>query len=604
MEVSEREIRDLADERGFNVGMLERMVRLYDALDTFASDDVMAPRMALKGGTALNAFHAPLPRLSVDIDINYVGELDWSRMQEDKRMFDDRFVRIMSAKGYRQVHAPPKGRGKWRFSYPDIAGSEAALLVDLNYRERMPLFGVKTLSSVPIGKHVARDVPVLDVHEVIGAKLKALVSRVKSRDLFDANFVVDMPGLDWRKIKTATLVLGAWQYKGDWREVSTGLIDGNVNELRGSLLQCLPKGHLDSSGGPDFWLTETVSRCRRELAPVFEFTESERAYLHNFLDRGRIEPGHLATDAKTEAAIKSYPALKGMAEGIRKGEFKVIGLAAQERRRSDLTLQLACAVTERIETSTGFHWGDLQDKIRERLVFAERRRRVARDAVKARADEIARKRAESDIRLRATSEQRGASIHEFGARYKGDPKFSILEKQERYKALVAKGMERLEQEPVQPTDLEVAAARIEVATKGTKYEETGRIPGKALEFGTVDEAADIRAERETLSLELAKPGKDLKTFEKVRLLERFFRNWTVSEMQGLSAGKGPLLEALPDETARTQASGNFNALLLADVAGPAPWKRAQAVLAKPQIARRGETDRSSGRSHEIGVERS
>ncbi len=82
----------------------------------------MAPRMALKGGTALNAYHAPLPRVSVDIDINYIGELDWTRMREDKRVFEDRFVRIMSSSGCHQEYAPPKGCGKWRFGCRDIAG--------------------------------------------------------------------------------------------------------------------------------------------------------------------------------------------------------------------------------------------------------------------------------------------------------------------------------------------------------------------------------------------------------------------------------------------------------------------------------------------------
>ncbi len=572
MEVSAREIRDLADERGFNVDMLERMVRLFDVLDSFASDDVIAPRMALKGGTALNAFHAPLPRLSVDIDINYVGELDWSRMQDDKRKFEDRLVGIMASKGYRQVYAPPKGRGKWRFSYPDIAGKQTTLLMDLIYRERVPLFGVNTLSSPPLGKYVARDVPVLDVHEVVGAKLKALVSREKSRDLFDADFILGLPDLDWRKIKHATLVLGAWQYRGDWREVSTDQIDGNMKELRRNLLDCLPRGHFDSFGSPERWLHDTVNRCRRELAPVFEFTEGERAFLNDFLDRGRIDPGHLATGAETEAAINAYPALRGMAEAIRKGEFKVIGLAAQERRLSDNALRLACAVTERIETSAGFHWGDLPDKIKERLNFAESRRNVPADAVGARAAEIARKRAEADLRVGAARTLRGASIHEFRARYKGNAKFSMRHKQKRYERLVDEGMQKLAREGVQPTDLEVAAARTEVASQGTRYEASCRVLSEALELGTVAEAADIRAERQALSSELAKPMKDLKTFEKVRLLERLFRSCTVSEIRDMSVGRGPLLEVLPDETARSQAAVNSTALLSASVAGPAPWK--------------------------------
>lgn len=603
MELSARGIRGLAEERSFNAGLLECMVRLYGVLDSFASDDVMAPRMALKGGTALNAFHAPLPRLSVDIDINYIGELDWTRMREDKRVFEDRFVRIMSSSGYRQIYAPPNGRGKWRFGYPDIAGGETTLQVDLSYRERMPLFGVRTLSSAPIGTHVAKDVPVLDVHEVIGGKLKALVSRVKSRDLFDTDYVTDMPGLDWRKIRCAALVLGAWQYRGDWREVGTELIKGDVTELRESLLGCLPRGYFDPMGGPERWLVETVGKCRRELAPVFEFTEGERAYLDAFLDRGKIEPGHLAAGAETEAAIRSYPALKGMAEGIRSGKFRVIGLAAQDRRRADLTLQLACAVTERVETSSGFHWGDLPDKIRERLDFSEKRRNVPRDAVRTRAAEIARKRAEADLRVRAVKELEGEPLNESGARFRGDPRFTAERSRERYEALVADGMRRLERDAVQPTDLEVAAARVEVAAKGTKFEETGRILGEALEYGTVAAAADIRAERQALLSELAGPMPVFSTSGNVRLMERLYRSFAASELKDMSGGGGSLLESLPDDVTRTRAAGNINALLLAEGVGSAPWNKLHEVLAKPLARRadRGEPARSPGRGHGIDI---
>ena len=60
----------IAEGRGHAASQVERMVRLYDMLGAFAGDGVMGPRMALVGGTALNA---DLPRLSVDIDIHYTG---------------------------------------------------------------------------------------------------------------------------------------------------------------------------------------------------------------------------------------------------------------------------------------------------------------------------------------------------------------------------------------------------------------------------------------------------------------------------------------------------------------------------------------------------
>ena len=148
--------------------MVETTVRLIDVLEAFASDDVVAPRMALKGGMALNAFHLPLPRLSFDIDINYVGVAEWSEMMDDKPKFETRVIGIMKFKGYRVQNAPPKGRGKRTFRCPAAIGGHTSLHVDFNYQARTPLFDVQRLPSVQFGENRAQDVPVLGVHEVMG----------------------------------------------------------------------------------------------------------------------------------------------------------------------------------------------------------------------------------------------------------------------------------------------------------------------------------------------------------------------------------------------------------------------------------------------------
>jgi predicted nucleotidyltransferase component of viral defense system len=49
-------------------------------LEGFASHPFLKTRVALKGGTALNLFVFDVPRLSVDIDLNYVGSADRETM--------------------------------------------------------------------------------------------------------------------------------------------------------------------------------------------------------------------------------------------------------------------------------------------------------------------------------------------------------------------------------------------------------------------------------------------------------------------------------------------------------------------------------------------
>ena len=51
-------------------------------LDGISAHPFLKERLVLKGGTALNLFFFDLPRLSVDIDLNYIGQLDRQDMQE------------------------------------------------------------------------------------------------------------------------------------------------------------------------------------------------------------------------------------------------------------------------------------------------------------------------------------------------------------------------------------------------------------------------------------------------------------------------------------------------------------------------------------------
>ena len=69
---------------GYGPDTLEKVLRLLELLDEIAPDPVLSRRLALKGGTALNVFYLDLDRLSVDIDLNYVGALDLAAMERER----------------------------------------------------------------------------------------------------------------------------------------------------------------------------------------------------------------------------------------------------------------------------------------------------------------------------------------------------------------------------------------------------------------------------------------------------------------------------------------------------------------------------------------
>lgn len=90
----------MAKELGFVRDTLEKVCRLTDVLRFFESDEFLANSLALKGGTAINLTIFDLPRLSVDIDMDYCKSIDREGMLRDRSDITDKISKYMLANGY------------------------------------------------------------------------------------------------------------------------------------------------------------------------------------------------------------------------------------------------------------------------------------------------------------------------------------------------------------------------------------------------------------------------------------------------------------------------------------------------------------------------
>jgi predicted nucleotidyltransferase component of viral defense system len=314
---SAQSLQRLANETGLQASTLEKVLRLLDVLQEIARDPVLADRLVLKGGTALNVFHLALDRLSVDIDLNYVGALERAAMEADRPEVDAALNRLLTAQGYAIRRQPgDHAGGKWIGRFASALGGGASLEVDINYMSRLPLFGAAKMNSVDLGGVRASGVAVLDLHEVAGSKLVALIDREAARDLFDARRILDIQGLDWAHIKAAMLAYGA-AGRRDWRRASVDDIGGDPRELRQKLAICLPQNRFAAAGGPEAWIAQTVEECRARLAPLFDLTAGEAAFLDGILDRGDIDPSGLAVAPEIQTRIASMPMLAWKAQNVR-----------------------------------------------------------------------------------------------------------------------------------------------------------------------------------------------------------------------------------------------------------------------------------------------
>ena len=90
-----------ARELGFVRDTFEKVCRLADVLAFLENDALLSKTLALKGDTAINLTIFDLPRLSVDIDLDYSENVPREEMLAQREIITERIRKYMAAAGYR-----------------------------------------------------------------------------------------------------------------------------------------------------------------------------------------------------------------------------------------------------------------------------------------------------------------------------------------------------------------------------------------------------------------------------------------------------------------------------------------------------------------------
>ena len=320
--ISREDLHREADASGFRQEVLEKVIHLLSLLAGFRSHPFLKDRIVLKGGTALNLFIFDLPRLSVDIDLNYIGAADRETMLAERPKVEDSIRAVCSREGFNVRRVPGEhAGGKWSLRYASTLGRGGNLQVDLNFMFRIPLWPVAYLDSKPIGAFSAENVPVLDAHELAAGKLAALFARSASRDLFDAHRLLTRTTLEKERLRTAFVVYGAGS-RTDWRTVSVESLEFDEIEFANRLLPMLRRDDLTEIGNPVEWTARLIEECKRALGVVLPLSENEKGFLDRLLDHGEIAPGFLTADAELAERIRQHPLLEWKAVNVRRHKGK------------------------------------------------------------------------------------------------------------------------------------------------------------------------------------------------------------------------------------------------------------------------------------------
>lgn len=317
MKISYERLEKEARDTEFRPEILEKVIHLLSLLQDFSDDKLLSSKIALKGGTALNLFIFDCPRLSIDIDINYIGSADRSIMLLDKDKITHQIEEICLNKNYRSQRKPSEhAGGKWIMRYQTELQGSPRLEIDLNFLTRVPLWEVKKIDSYKIGSYQARNVPVLDKHELAGGKLKALFSRHASRDLFDAHQLLTREKFDIQKLRVAFVVYGAMDRR-DWREVRIDDVTLDINELRSMLIPMFKLNKEIEHKKIITWSNTLLSECQLVLTKLLPLNSNEIEFLNALLDRGKILPELISDDKCVCDKIALQPGLLWKAHNIK-----------------------------------------------------------------------------------------------------------------------------------------------------------------------------------------------------------------------------------------------------------------------------------------------
>ena len=316
--ITSRAVLDTADQTGFRPEIVEKVLRLNGILSRLNEHPSSERLWVLKGGTALNLFHLDVPRLSIDIDLNFVGASDLEGMQEARPGFEAALTACCEREGCSVKRAPIEhAGGKFRLRYASVFGGSQNLEVDVSYVARVPLLETaRRTVRFPPGSPL--EVPVLQLDELAAGKFAALVQRSVPRDAFDAASLLDlMPDLLARPAFRLAYVCSIAASRKDCRTLRPPEPRLDAQSIARELEPMLRR--TDHGAAPDCdalmgWMSDRLYPVRDSL---LVWSEGERRFLDRLLDQGDLDPSLLHTDPAIQHRVLAQPMLRWKAQNVR-----------------------------------------------------------------------------------------------------------------------------------------------------------------------------------------------------------------------------------------------------------------------------------------------
>lgn len=294
-----------AEEMGFVRDILEKVTRLADILEYLNTNPILKDSLALKGGTAINLTIFNLPRLSVDIDMDYLVSNSREEMLKNREVINNTIDRYMLSQGYTQN---PKTKNShsldsWVYDYMSVGGSKDNIKIEINYSLRSHVLIAE--ERLIITKYFSSEYKVKSLApiEIYGSKLNALLSRAAARDLYDARNMIRFGIFDDSEeglLKKCVIFYAAISAKAINKTFDTKAIDSiTKRKIKTDLLPVIKRKD-------DFDLESAKEIVKEYISDLMVLTKDEKQFLDRF-ENGEYIPELLFEDKEILNRIKDHP---------------------------------------------------------------------------------------------------------------------------------------------------------------------------------------------------------------------------------------------------------------------------------------------------------
>lgn len=286
LSINEYKIKEINNSTGFSEDLIEKVMRLEELLQDIFRHPYLGKRLLLKGGTALNYCCFDRPRLSVDIDLNYIGSARVKVMQEERPKIYEAITKIAEDKGYKILREPGEEHagGKWRLVYKNLWSHNKNLEFDINYLYRVPIGSPQRINFETFSNIKGFEIFVVSKEELFAGKTVAALDRVAPRDIYDLVNIVDYTGnYDRRLFRKTVILLGASQ-REDFRKIKADkLYEVSDKDIKDSLYPLLPRDKRINR-------EELFVKIIPFVLDILNFTSSENEFLDRYLDNAEYKP--------------------------------------------------------------------------------------------------------------------------------------------------------------------------------------------------------------------------------------------------------------------------------------------------------------------------